>query len=237
MHSCCPGKKADEGFFSGLINLNYLYESLGVFSSGVIENRPFSQRLYDPSQLQSHDKQLWMYPKAWNFFKSNSASVEITHHDRLVRVQFPRPPMCSFRTERTKQKVDAAVRRSRRQTQRVGDIFEKTDYVLDEMDNLSRRNWQTLSLPLVPWILKQEKLWHNMTFILSLVLNFILLMSFQVSFSDCQDDEEDYIKFQLWSLDFGHTLTQALFTCLGTLLIFSAGTCSCICRCQLLPAL
>eukprot|EP00658_Telonema_sp_P-2_P035750 TRINITY_DN25955_c0_g2_i5.p1 TRINITY_DN25955_c0_g2~~TRINITY_DN25955_c0_g2_i5.p1 ORF type:complete len:2991 (-),score=721.49 TRINITY_DN25955_c0_g2_i5:376-9348(-) len=201
------------------------------------DKRPFTNKLKHPEDLVYIDKRsLKMnklkpsklgeqcYSEAWEFYKQHSASVEVVLGDgQLVRIQFPKPPMCGFLSKASKERVEGNIRRTTA-NQRVSDLFDQREAVLDEMDNLSRSHWRTLHIPVVPWVLAKGALFQSLSFVTAVILNFILLGSYRSTYDNCNDDPSSYVKLYLLGHEFSSEETLIMMDVFGALLLITSGT-------------
>jgi cytochrome b561 len=105
-----------------------------------------------------------------NFFVRSTGSIEIVRNNKLERVYFRIPPVCSHISDSSKENLLLRVKRTT-QKDKIQDFFELSEELIQEMNHrekLASHYWFSLFSKYETYIL-------NFTFILSLLINFTVI--------------------------------------------------------------
>lgn len=201
---------------------------MGIMKKGVQSISKVSKKLVhtekslvrlDLSETEKKEK----LSKAYVLLQENTGSIEIIFNGSISRVYFPLPPYANCLTEEVMEDFHSKVDRSSDKNKLQGLVN-----MASEMIEVMRHEYRLQRVINASWIVgmiaRNVSLWKDLSFLLTLVLNFMILASFSIYNTD---RTEEYSLFYYESRGSGPGLTfkstQNLFISLGLCQIVITG--------------
>ena len=210
-------------YYKAIIEIGFMvYFLVKYFQSNEHpESKEFLKSYSSGSGVSEKEVQL---QKAFNFFQKNSGSVEVVFNQgTLCKVYFWLPPEAHCLTKEMKESFNLAVDRSSNKS-KLQYLQENSEELIEEMQHEAKlskflRNYKLLSL-----ITLRIELWKNLSFVLTLVLNFLIVSSYS-TYSTHRLTEPSLFYYESQSNQPGLSVseTKNLFRALGILQCVCAG--------------
>lgn len=209
---------------TGFDYMKKLKKNIVGIAKDTLTNREKNQ-LEELQKLKKSIEFKELKTKALNFFKHNSAHIEIQRDNKFYKVYFPLLPECANMPKTEKQEFHEKVNRTSVKT-KVSGLLDESGYFINVMVHEQRLKNIFNKNKILGMIATYEKLWENLAFYINLTLNFIIIASYSQREMPADTTDVvvmDYYRLyrpQLFELTVEKTLV--LFSILGILnLVFS----------------
>ena len=133
--------------------------------------------------LAQHDRELFSMLKfdseamrdnpALSYFRRNTDQIEIFRDNRLEKIVFPKPSICAYLTEDSKERVYLETEVDEQESN-IPDFFRRVHGLFEEMKWQKQLKFR----PTLYWITVNFQVWKDLAFILSVILNIMVATCF-----------------------------------------------------------
>lgn len=221
----------NQGFSFGKTFLNTGFDYMKKLKKNIVgiakdslTNREKNQ-LEELQKLKKSMEFKELKSRALNFFKIHSAHIEIQRYSKSYKIYFPLLPECANLPKAIKREFHEKVNRASVKT-KVSGLMDESDYFTDVMVHEDRLKGIFNKNRFLAIVATYEKFWENLSFYITLFLNFIIIASYSEDKIQVETPpyEWDYYRLEqpeFFSLSSEETLS--LFKILGFLnLVFSS---------------
>ncbi|KRX08878.1 MIR motif [Pseudocohnilembus persalinus] len=159
-----------------------------------------------------------MYIDSFNFFAKNTAQIEVNRNEKIELVFFTKLPFSHFISQEQKRNFQDNVNRSTNKT-KVEDLLAVSEDYIKQMKHQENLNHFFSHNPLLALLANYDKLWKDLAFLFTIIINIFILTSFSTKFST--DRLYGYHLFQLE--EYNTSRTKRYFQGLGLSMAISSG--------------
>ncbi|CAD8153241.1 unnamed protein product [Paramecium pentaurelia] len=175
-------ENAIANIFSGLENI----AKLGGNFIGQIaltqksEEEQKQDKVIQEKLLQEKIEQKRLTKDAIRFFRQNTCSIDMIRDQKLYTIYFPKLPICNL-PKTARLEFHDSVNRTSSKT-KLTYLMERANFLIKVMVYEEKLNQIFAKNPIFAFFASQGKLWENLAFVTTLVINFIVLLSYSQDF-------------------------------------------------------